>query len=79
MAEPARSCVVFVGLAPAKPCAAAIPKHDLVVSWKNVIAGSGSTSLKYVAPGKWRSECSNELLYSLDDCDGTLLFKSPTS
>jgi hypothetical protein len=45
------------------------------VSWKNVLAGPGSTSLRYVAPDKWRSECSQQLLYSLRDCDGTLVFK----
>jgi hypothetical protein len=31
--------------------------------------------LKYIEPGKWRSECSHGLLYSLEDCEGTLRFR----
>jgi hypothetical protein len=55
------------GAAPPWPEPDAVPKRDLVVSWENVLAGPGSTAMKYVAPGKWRSECSQQLLYSLED------------
>jgi hypothetical protein len=63
------------GAAPSWPDPASVPKRDLVVSWENVLAGLGSTTLKYVAPGRWRSECSQQLLYSLEDRDGVLVFE----
>jgi len=56
-----------------------IPAKNLTVSWTNPILGNGSETLVYSGVGPtatWASNCSNQLVYSLQCTDGQVEFRA---
>lgn len=69
VAERGRTSVGSCCIYPCLPCS--IPRKDLTIAWVNPLAGNGSDTLVYTAPGTWATGCSggagvgNQLLFKL--------------